>query len=413
MDSPTRAITTANDATIGDFIRSAHDRLVVLLPAMSVTVADALCDQWKRLGAERVNVIVDLDPEVFRLGYGEFEALKRLEAAAEQLGTMIQRQKGIRIGVIVADHATLVFSPIPALVEAGPSSEEAPNALLLDATPPKVESELGLGASGIKDQTVGLDKATKADMTQAEVDLKQNPPQRFDIARTVRVFNAHFEFVEFEMTGTHIGRKTMPIPAELMGLAKDEQTKRRLRANFRIVDERDSLSGERLLKAKAWLVKNYLATLPGYGNVVLRAVKPEFQERVAQLERCIELFKRAVKQRLERAMEANRKTLVESLLLSVLSSPPTHWRKYYGSNPDKGIVRQLLEQELASVAGSPESLVGDMKLKTVFKGVTCELLSNEKFMEVARKALPTLPRLHDEYDAAKGASEEKTLPLFD
>ena len=104
---------------------------------------------------------------------------------------------------------------------------------MLNTTPPILERELGIGDNGIKDQTVGLDKATKADMGRVEVDLKQNPPQKFDIARTICVFNAHFEFVEFEMTGTHIGRKTMPIPAELMGLAKDEQTKRRLKANFR------------------------------------------------------------------------------------------------------------------------------------------------------------------------------------
>ena len=336
-----------------------------------------------------------------------------MEATADQLGAMIQRQRGIRIGVVVADQTTLVFSPVPALIEAGPSSEQAPNALVLTTPPVNLEQELGLGENGIKDQTVGLDKATKADMGQVEADLKQNPPQKFDIARTVRVFNAHFEFVDFHMTGTHIDRKTMPIPAELMGLAKDEQTKRRLRANFRILDEGDSLSGERLYRAKAFLATNYLTMLPGYGNVILRSIKAEFQEKVQQLERCIELFKRAVQKRLEKAMEANRRTLVEALLPSVLSSPPPRWRKFCGSNPDKDTIRRILETELSEIAGSAENLIGDMKLKTVFKGVTYESLSDTKFMEVARKALPTLPHLHDEYDAAKVASKSERLLPFD
>ena len=411
MNANDRSLTVANDESLCRLIVSAQERLIVVTPALNMNVASSLCNQWKKLGKERVSVILDLDPEVFRLGYGDFDGLKLLEATAERLGAMIQRQPGIRIGVIIADQVTLVFSPIPALIEAGPSSEQAPNAIVLNTTPPALERELGIGDNGIKDQTVGLDKATKADMGRVEMDLKHNPPQKFDIARTIRVFNAHFEFVEFEMTGTHIGRKTMPIPADLMGLAKDEQTRRRLKSNFRILDEGDSLSGERLSKAKAWLAKNYLAMLPGYGNVVLRTVKPDFEKRVEQLERCIKLFKTVAKKRLAKAMEANRTSLVETLLPSVVSNPPTHWRKH-GSNPDKATLRALLEQELARVAGSADSLVGDMKLKVVYKGVTCESLSDEKFIKVVRKALPTLPQLHDEYDAAQAASESEQLPLF-
>jgi hypothetical protein len=36
-------------------------------------------------------------------------------------GAMIRRQKGLRLGVLMVDEATLVFSSIPALVEAGRS----------------------------------------------------------------------------------------------------------------------------------------------------------------------------------------------------------------------------------------------------------------------------------------------------
>src|SRR5262249_29531992 len=193
-----------------------------------------------------------------------------------------------------------------------------------------------------------------AEVEKVEIDLKNNPVQKFDIARTVRVFNANFEFVEFEMTGTHIGRMTMPIPAELMGLTNDEETKRRLKASFRLVDERDGLSGERLQHAKAWLVKSYLTHLPGYGNVVLRAVKPEFEEKVEQLRRCIEFFKRAVAKNLAQAMERNRETLVEALFPSVMKSPPDRWRKYFASSPDSNTIRRLLENEITQASGPPE-----------------------------------------------------------
>ena len=404
-----RSITAASEKALCDLIARASSRLVVLTPAVSKSVAFAISAKWKQLGSDLVNVVLDLDPEVFRLGYGEVEGLKLLESTAAELGTMIHRQPGIRIGLIISDMTTMVYSPTPALIEAGPTSADTPNAVVFEGTPPEIERDLGHGEDGIKSQVVGLDKATAADVQKVEGDLKMNPPQKFDIARTVRVFNANFEFVEFEMTGTHIGRKTIPIPAELMGLAKDEQTKHRLKATFRIVDERDSLSGERLQRAKAWLVKTYLATLPGYGNVVLRSVKPEFEEKVEQLRRCIELFKRSVTKGLAEAMERNRETLVDALFPTVVSDPPARWRKHYGSTPDKATIKRLLENEIVQASGTPERLVGEMKLKAVFKGVTYESLSDDKFMEAARKALPGLPELHSEYDAAKAQDQQHSL----
>ena len=194
-----------------------------------------------------------------------------------------------------------------------------------------------------------------------------------------------------------------------MGLTKDDETKRRLKASFRLVDERDGLSGERLQHAKTWLVRTYLATIPGYGNVVLRSVKPEFEKKVEQLRRCIELFKRSVIKNLAQAMDRNREALVEALFRSVKNSPPDRWRKYFASTPDPDTIRRLLDKEIAQASGTPERLIGEMKLKVVFKGVTYELLSDEKFMKAARKVLPGLPELHVEYQAARAKRQGSSL----
>lgn len=409
MSNQQRSITAASDRAMCDLIARAASRLIVLAPAVSRTVASAIREKWRELGGNGVNVILDLDPEVFRLGYGDFDGLKILESTAAELGTIIQRQPGIRIGLIVSDTTTMVYAPTPALIEAGPSSPDTPNAVVFGGTPTEIERDLGHGKHGVKGQVVGLDKATATDVEGVEIDLRKNPVQKFDIARTVRVFNANFEFVEFEMTGTHIGRMMIPIPAELMGLTKDAETKRRLKASFRLVDERDGLSGERLQHAKAWLVKTYLATIPGYGNVVLRAAKLEFEEKVEQLRRCIELFKRSVIKNLAQAMDRNRRALVEALFRSVKNSPPDHWRKYFASTPDPDTIRRLLDKEIAQASGTPKRLIEEMKLKVVFKGVTYELLSDEKFMEAARKALPGLPELHIEYQAARAKRQRSTL----
>ena len=132
--------------------------------------------------------------------------------------TLIQRQPGIRIGVIVADDVTLIYSPTPLLIEAEPATPTAPNAIRLDHAPQRIVDEVGHGDGGVRAQTVGLDKATAADVGKVEADLKANPPQPFDITRKVRVFNAAFEFVDFELSGTSIDQMTVPIPSIFTGL---------------------------------------------------------------------------------------------------------------------------------------------------------------------------------------------------
>src|SRR5207245_1238971 len=100
---------------------------------------------------------------------------------------------------------------------------------------------------------------------------------RFDITRTERVFNAHFEFVEFELVGTAVHRREVPIPSELMGLAGDEQTRRLLKTSFRLVAPDDKLSGKHLEEKKALIARAFLKSIKGYGTVILRTEKDRFQ----------------------------------------------------------------------------------------------------------------------------------------
>ena len=205
-----QAITIANDDTLSAFVRQAQRRVLVLAPAVSSRLAAAITETWVRLGASAVSVVLDVEPEVYRLGYGEYEALAHLESVAARLGTTLNRQPGIRIGLVISDEDTIVFSPTPLLIEAGPTRQDNPNAIRLGKPPASMERDVGQGPNGIRDQVVGLDKAEKANIQRVQESLAQNPPQKFDVSRRVRVFNAAFEFVDFELSGTFIDRKTVP-----------------------------------------------------------------------------------------------------------------------------------------------------------------------------------------------------------
>ena len=114
-------------------IRCAKRRLVLVAPGVSDSVAKAIVETWKDIGPGRVQIVLDVDPEVCRMGYGQFSALQMLFEAAKQMGTSVHQQAGLRIGVVVTDESTVVYSPTPLLVEAGGKASAKPNAIRLEA----------------------------------------------------------------------------------------------------------------------------------------------------------------------------------------------------------------------------------------------------------------------------------------
>ena len=93
----------------------------------------------------------------------------------------------------------------------------------------------------------------RTDVQITTQNLEANPPVRFDVARKVRVFNARFEFVEFELHGLSLSRKRVPIPSDLMGLAKDPKAQELLRSSFQLIGGNSEVSGDRVTRLKQFI----------------------------------------------------------------------------------------------------------------------------------------------------------------
>jgi uncharacterized repeat protein (TIGR03803 family) len=191
------AIVSLPDIELEAQIRCARRRLVVIAPGLSESVARAIVDQWPTLGPNAVQVVLDPDPEVCRLGLGDLAALKMLHDTAERIGGRIHQQQGLRVGVVVTDETTTVYSPTPRLIEAGGKPGERQNALRFDT--PILSPESTATDSELRSIDLHTKPMTHADVQKTTQDLDANPPVKFDLARKVRVFNARFEFVEFEL----------------------------------------------------------------------------------------------------------------------------------------------------------------------------------------------------------------------
>jgi len=406
----TSSICTINEAALVEEIDRAKQRLTYVAPGVTERVAEALARAWKRLGTTSVSIILDLDAEVYRLGYGTEQGWNVLQGAASNLRELILHQPGVRICVLVSDETTLVFAPTPLLVEAGPTTFAEPNAIRLEKAPLALQQELGISADGESKRTIGLDPVPPGKVEQLKRDLAENPPVKFDLARKVRVFNSQLEFVELELHGCFVSRKTASISPDLMGLAEDEETRRRLRSSFKVlgeddlVDEDKKLSEKTLKDERKRITDKYLTPLQGFGTVILRANKQAFESEIEGLKKLVAEFQEKLKTKLTALMDVNAKKLAEALAPSVERKRPERWTRFLGPNPKQEDTRRQLEAEIRQAFGEVEDIVSEMGVSIVFKGVTYETLMNEKFRKLAQDEFPHL-RLMDEYEAARQSAQ--------
>jgi hypothetical protein len=415
MTADSCAVAIAGDTQVIEFVQSARERLIFVAPAVNQAVAAAICEQSASLGEAAATVILDTDPEVYRLGYGEPASLQLLEAAADSSHVTLRRQPGLRLCIVIADSRTLIFAPTPQLIEAGPNTGAGAgaNAIYLDSPPSALESDLSTNA---RRPRIGGEPLTAEDTDKVRRDLADNPPQKFDIARRMRVFNSYYEFVDLELTGVQIDRKQVRIPEHLMGVA-DERTRARLRSHFQLVPEDSKLSGAHLRRDRDLIADTFLHNVPKFGNLVRRVDKPKLEAAVAALRQRVNDFKEKLEQELEKSIERSRAELVKALLPGVSRKPPKQWRFSDGQKPDKETCRRFIERDLARAFGKASQLLSGMEVTLQFKGVTYETLNDEEFRTAVAKAQPPLDvkRLHEEYDAAKATPEKairRTNSLF-
>src|SRR5262249_48581088 len=213
--------TSVDDAALVEMISAAKERVVFVAPGLRRRVAETLADALTRL-VGKVTVVLDVNAEVCRLGYGDYEGLEFMKSAAERAGTNVLHQPGLRIGLLIVDSKTVVYSPVPLLIEAGSAQPEKPNAIVLtDTVPPAIEAACGLKPGREGERQVGSEILRPAIVDAVRDDLKARPPKEFDIARIERVFNSALHFVELEIKDYRLRAKKVALDVELLGLGDD------------------------------------------------------------------------------------------------------------------------------------------------------------------------------------------------
>lgn len=397
---------SSTDQNITDLVAAAQERVVFVGPGLTEPVAQALLAVAQRLPAGRVQVCLDSDPEAIRLGYGTSAGLRLVFEASKQTGLVLNRLLNVRVGVLVSDHVTMVYTPTPLAVEAPNEERPKANAMILGAGDGVNSDEL---LESAKEQ--GVITFTKEDFDRNVKDLKERPAAKFDIARASHVFNTFYDFVELTVTGCEIARKTVPLPAELMGFARSAIGKQ-VQSNLRLLgddDQAKKFDGSEIKKKRDEIEKKYFIKVPNYGCLIPKAMRAEFDKAILELEALVTKLQGDIDKGIDGQITKTRQDLQTVLAKALESNIPDSWRKVLGYNPSKPEVDQYLDRELTEIfAKGKKDIIRSMEVHVIFKGITWELLGCDRFKEQLKRTKEgrmILDKLHAETRVAPEKSK--------
>jgi hypothetical protein len=339
------------------------------------------------------------------------------------MGLRVFHQPGVRIGLLIADRNTVIYSPVPLLIEAGSTQPDKPNAIMLKETvPTAVEAACGVGKEGDAARQVGMEFLKEATVQAVKEDLKASPPREFSLVRIERVVNSALHFVELEFVDYRLRAKKVKLDAGLFGM-DDDFLRERVESTFKPFDDAEFLSlsipklgadgkqvpnetelfgPEAIERERNQLKKDFLFDIPKFGVILRRADKKEFEARLKHLQDRLKLYVAAVKKNIEEHLKKAKGKLKSSLMERVKEKPPAGWRKFIvgGSLPEDEAGR-LLDQALDQAF---DRMVSEFNptIRWIYKDATYETIHNADFRKGLEKHFgpARVGKLFTEHDAA-------------
>ncbi|HSA45384.1 MAG TPA: hypothetical protein P5552_02495 [Candidatus Competibacteraceae bacterium] len=391
-----RTFTVATDEALANLIQQARQRIVFIAPGISEAVAKALGVRLNEEDALSITVILDADPEVCRLGLGSLEGLTLLKGYSDQSCFALRCQPGVRIGVLIADDKTLIYSPTPLLVEAGSTSVEKPNAIMLTGADVK---NIAVAAGADQASTplsseIGKQALTPKEIQVVEEDVKRNPPKPFDLARQANVFSSKLQYVEFEVNNYKISRKQAIIPTYLMGLdTQDLKWKNTVQVldkesvTVMLGEEPDTIAvnPEYIEDRRKEIDKKFLYTIPNMGKVIFKSQQSEFEQELDKLGLLLDSYFIALQEQLKSRLSDIAKEISKQLFPKVKASPPESYLEFSKQITDADI-QQFLEFDILQALDSSQ-ILQQPKIRKVYKDISYQSFMNNDFLESLRTEL--------------------------
>jgi hypothetical protein len=425
---------------MGRLANGARSRVVLGAPGIDQGLAAALVNAFKRLGEAGVTVLLDVAEDNCRVGYGECEGY----AILVEGGVPVRTCPGLRIGFLLVDDDGYIFAMPALMVEDVTKRQGAPNAVratpdqilrLIDATKPGFSALLDAESSTQNPGQPSLFSASSASprpdgpaqslpeigtvavspraVNEIANRIKANPVQDFDLARIVRVFSAHMQFVEFKVGGAQLKSQTVALPPAALSSIRDKRTRERMHTTFRLVPQDSKISGDQIKAAADDIRERYLVHHKVYGSVMLKAKRAAFEAEVEALRKQVEAYKDEIRRVYDKERERSKAALVQACWRPLSKEPPKGLlATIVGMKPTMEETKAYLEDEIDKVLPTIDDVCEGMSVTQVIKDVTWETLNNADFvvwLKQKYKHAKELKEPFESYTAAKGRTQPPAL----
>ena len=426
--------TSVDDRVLQDVIAGARQRLVFIAPGLRPPVAEALAQAMETIFSGSIHLVFDVDAEVCRLGYGDpdFKGMELLQAAASKHGLTVNHQPGIRIGLIIADETTLIYSPTPELIETESRQPDKPNAICLQAElPPQLARACALGEEQHATLEVGKDPVEQEIIDAVKADLKERPAKQYNVARIERVFSSILHYVELRIEDYKLTSRSIALNPELFGVQNADVVSR-LSNRYRLFSNAKSLNleipvfdenaqplpnekkvsfGPRSIDERRKRIKQrFIMEAGSYGLIILRKDVPAFEKELKVLEAEIEAYKNVVKDVIKERTDEIVAELLTALKDALKASPPEKWRsRYVAPTPTDADIKRLFDEDIDAEVKRVNTDFNPRIFHT-FKDVTYHTFQDAKFREllVNRFGKGAIDDIFSEYDAAPEQKPSET-----
>ena len=381
-----------DEEKLAEWIDGATGAIRYLGPAITERLAQKILAAEKRTG-ERSHVVIDLDDEMDRCGYGQTAGVRTLHNER----ATIHRHTGLRIAALSAPGIGVVWSPIAERVDPidrvsvngiwmeGPeqgeflswirrmmgepeTSQSVPDLGRRDipASRPEATYEPDIGShEGIdlerQDATAKEEAGElpvsevvhqspapiepelpvldlrEQDLKQVELHLREHPPRDFRKEKETEVYQDYVGFVEIHVTGAGLSKATtLAIPDELTELGLGTDLRNRLSERMRIDLSGTVDLGARDVNRRVDAFREIFTKQmgPPLGRVYKKSEWDMMQTKWSEIERLVEEANVKIERRMHKAVD------------EILSRAAKDWAKAIRENPNVDVQGRYTEAEI-------------------------------------------------------------------
>ena len=394
-----------------ELILSAQERIYLVVPGVYEKTARAIIENNALFIKKKV--IVNIDEDKIRGGYGNIEAIELLrdnEVILQELNDSI-------ISFIIVDEEGFILYPESRII---PGIGKNENAIRMDSQmilrliakyfPEDRDREIkqyNKKSKQDKKETLrilkeeqpksGIRQVEEKKLVEIKEEFKRNPVMNPDLKRHLTTYTSKLQYVEFSFSGVHLDKKKIKIPSNALPV-RDKDFLNRLEVNMNLFGDFNDKKDYPLRKLEVQvnkIRKEYITPIGKGKSIIFKNQKPAFEEQVAKIKKAIKGLPKDIYKILNDEIKTTRQNIANELYKFYFENPPDSIAGYSQNDEYKDIFKEMVNDEVNKVMAKikfpipTDLLKKEIKLEVFYSDVTLEDLKSKKFLEkmVERKVI--------------------------